>query len=161
MDNQPSRHSLLTAARQSLSFLAAAVCFIIYVIALMFIGGALGIGSLLKSKWAGIGAAILIAIPVLWLFRDAFKPEMTVFSNDGPLGGLSKECYQIVVRESVVYSWMPLLFIALWFVAFSNIPEHEQEHQTCRKVEWKALIIVCIAWAIFGPLIYFLVKHQL
>src|SRR6185295_11109901 len=48
-----------------------------------------------KSKFIGLrqfGLMFVILIGrLLFLFRDAFRPEMTVFSNDGPLGQISSE----------------------------------------------------------------------
>jgi hypothetical protein len=51
-----------------------------------------GGSSALLSKRPFLWAALAFCVVLLVLFRHSFVPDLTLFSNDGPLGTLSAEC---------------------------------------------------------------------
>jgi hypothetical protein len=48
------------------------------------------------AAWRSLGIlAITLAIVLAFLFRDSFSPDLAMFANDGPLGAMMAECFQL------------------------------------------------------------------
>ena len=56
-------------------------------------------GTARRTGGAELAAMLLLLVSVLaLLFHDVFRPDHTLFSNDGPLGRLVSECHQLPGR---------------------------------------------------------------
>ena len=56
-------------------------------------------GAARRTGGAELAALLLLLVSVLaLLFHDVFRPDHTLFSNDGPLGRLVSECHQLPGR---------------------------------------------------------------
>ena len=65
-------------------------------------------------------AFLIVAILLGYFFRNAFKPGMTVFSNDGPLGAIS--CQAADTAASWTGAWLDLNWLgAPGIAALPNI----------------------------------------
>ena len=74
-----------------------------------------------KPGWKSFLAVLLLLVMVLAiLFRKSFVPELTVFSNDGPLGLISSD--QGSLPEAFRGSWMDLNWLGTrWIPSSPNI----------------------------------------